>query len=70
MYGKYDSFNYAWNDAVRTAGYREMYAIEHGTRTLKWDGGHRLWVFKYSTEDSYQDGNGATFDTTEGRWVG
>ena len=70
MYGKHGSFGYCRNHAVSTAGYRERYAIEHGTRTLVHNGDHKLWVFRYSADDPYQDGNGATYDVTEGRWVG
>ena len=70
MYGKHGSFNYCWNHAVSTGGYRERYAMENGTRTLKYDGNHKLWVFKYSADDPYQDANGATYNVTEGRWIG
>ena len=69
MYGKHGSFSYCWNNAVKTSGYRERYAIDHGTRTLEHDGDHKLWVFRYSADDPYQDANGATYDVTEGRWV-
>lgn len=59
------------NRAYTEAGYREKYAMEHGKRKTKRDRrGHTLWVFTYSTDDPYQDGNGATYDATEGRWVG
>lgn len=59
------------NRAYTEAGYREKYAMEHGKRTVKRDRrGHILWVFTYSTDDSYQDADGATYDATEGRWVG
>lgn len=69
MYGKHGSFNNCWNHAVNSAGYRERYAIEHGTRALVRNGDHNLWVFIYSEDDPYQDANGATYDATEGRWV-
>lgn len=74
MYGKHGSFNYCWNHAVSTGGYRERYAIEqylngNGKRTLKHDGNHKLWVFTYSADNPYQDANGVIYDVTEGRWV-
>ena len=69
MYGKHGSFNYCWNHAIITADCRERYAIEHGTRTLKYNGDRKLWVFKYSADDPYQDANGATYDVTNGKWV-
>lgn len=59
------------NRAYETAGYREKYAMKHGKKTTKRDHrGHTLWVFTYSTDDSYQDANGATYDASEGKWVG
>ena len=75
MYGKRGSFGYCWNHAVTTGGVRERYAIKqyldgNGKRTTKHDGEHELWIFKYSADDPYQDANGATYDVTEGRWVG
>jgi len=69
MYGKFDSFVYAFNHAINEAGYRERYAMEHGNRKTKHERGHTLWVFRYSADDEYQDANGATFDVTEGRWI-
>ena len=69
MYGKHGSFGYCWNNAVKTAGYRERYAIKHGKRELKYDGDHKLWVFIYSTDDPYQDANGASYDVTTGNWI-
>lgn len=59
------------NRAYETAGYREKFAMEHGKRSVKRDRrGHTLWVYKYSPDVDYQDANGATYDATEGRWVG
>lgn len=59
------------NRAYAEGGYREKYAMEHGKRSVKRDNrGHTLWVYRYSTEIEYQDANGATYDATEGRWVG
>lgn len=59
------------NRAYAEGGYREKYAMEHGKRSVKRDHrGHTLWVYRYSTEIEYQDANGATYDATEGRWVG
>ena len=56
--------------AMDRAGYRERYAMEHGVKTTKRNGTHTLWIFTYSESDPYQDANGATYDVTEGRWVG
>lgn len=56
--------------AYETAGYRERHAIEHGKKSVRVDNrGHRIWTYNYSKFLEYQDGNGATYDDTEGRWV-
>ena len=56
--------------AYNRAGYRERYAMMKGTKETKRMNGHTLWVFSYSADDEYQDANGATYDVTEGRWIG
>lgn len=57
--------------AWEQGGYRERYAMERGNKATKFDNrGHKLWVFTYSKWADYQDANGATYDVTEGRWVG
>lgn len=55
--------------ARERAGYRERYAMDHGTRETKIMRGHKLWIFRYGADDPYQDANGATYDCTEGRWI-
>ena len=60
-------FSKAWKDA----GYRERYAMENGRLYSHKDSrGHIMWEFTYSADVEYQDANGATYDITEGRWVG
>ena len=56
--------------AYNRAGYRERYAITHGTKETKTVNGHKLLIFTYSENDPYQDANGSTYDVTEGRWIG
>jgi len=56
--------------ALERAGYRERYAMEHGKKETKTENGHKLLIFNYSPEYEYQDANGATYDVTEGRWIG
>ena len=56
--------------AMNRAGYRERYAMEHGTKETRTENGHKLWVFNYSPADQYQDANGAIYDVTEGKWIG
>ncbi len=55
--------------AYDRAGYRERYAMTHGRKETKTMRGHKLWIFRYSPDDEYQDANGATYDVTEGRWI-
>lgn len=55
--------------AYRTAGYRERYAMEHGSKTIIHVRGHKCFKFTYSGNLEYQDGNGATYDTVAGNWI-
>lgn len=57
-------------DAYNAGGYRERYAMDNGDREIRMVNGHRLWIFRYSNDDPYQDGNGATFDCKERKWIG
>lgn len=52
-------------EARKSAGWRELYAIEHGQPQRK--GNKITWT--YSEADEYQDGNGATYDIESRRWV-
>ena len=56
-------------DARRTAGARELYAIEHGNRSTVYINGHKCIKFTYSKYDEYQDANGAIFDTVAKTWI-
>lgn len=53
-------------EAQKSAGWRELYAIEHGTPQRV---GDRI-TWTYSEADEYQDGNGATYDIERRQWVG
>lgn len=53
-------------EACKSAGWRELYAIEHGQPQRK--GNKITWT--YSEADEYQDGNGATYDIERRQWVG
>lgn len=55
------------NLAMQRAGYRERFAMKCGTKEVKKENGHTLWIFTYSPDVEYQDANGATYDVTEGR---
>lgn len=57
--------------ARETAGYRERYALDHyTTKEIRKENGRKLWIFRYSPSDPYQDANGAVFDVKRGAWVG
>ena len=56
-------------EAYDAGGYRERYAMDHGTKEIKMVNGHRLWIFNYSLDDPYQDANGATYDCKKGAWI-
>lgn len=53
-------------EARKSAGWRELYAIEHGQPQRK--GNMITWT--YSEADEYQDANGATYDIERRQWVG
>ena len=53
-------------EAHKSAGWRELYAIEHGTPQRV---GDRI-TWTYSEAEEYQDANGATYDIERRRWVG
>ena len=55
--------------AYESAGFRELYAMEHGNRTTVFINGHKCIKFTYSESIEYQDANGATFDTVHGAWI-
>lgn len=53
-------------EARKSAGWRELYAIEHGQPQRKGN----MITWRYSEADEYQDGNGATYDIERRQWVG
>lgn len=55
--------------ARKAAGYRERYAMDHGTLTIKHSNRDILFVYTYSNELEYQDANGATYSVNRGAWV-
>lgn len=56
--------------AYENAGFRERFAMEHGSRRTYWEGGRKFIKFTYSKSVPYQDANGATYCVTTGNWVG
>lgn len=56
-------------EAAAAAGYREKYAMQNGTPEKRAENGETLYIFTYSTEDAYQDANGATYNATRRTWT-
>lgn len=55
--------------AYNLAGYRERYAMEHGTRSIIYINGEKCFKFNYSKHNDYQDANGATYNVARRAWV-
>ena len=54
-------------EAYNTAGFRERYAMENGTKSTVYLNGHKCYKFTYSKDVDYQDANGALYDTVDKR---
>lgn len=52
-----------------TAGYRELYAMKNGNRSVIYVNGEKCYKFTYSASRIYQDANGATYNTILKRWI-
>lgn len=57
-------------EMLNKAGYREKYAMKHGTVKTVYHGSHKCYEFTYSEQDEYQDANGALYDTVTKSWRG
>ena len=55
--------------AYHSGGFRERYAMEHGTKETIYVNGHKCFKYTYSTDAEYQDANGATYDTIAKKWI-
>lgn len=55
--------------AAAVAGYRERYAMEHGSKTIIYINNHKCYKFTYSKYLQYQDANGTIYDTVSGMWI-
>ena len=62
--------DYEKREMMGNAGFRERYAVSVGERKVKTIRGHKCYVFTYSSDDEYQDANGATYDTVTKSWIG
>ena len=56
--------------AYEKGGYRERYAMDYGCKKVIYINNHKCYKFTYSTDDDYQDGNGAIYDTVRETWIG
>lgn len=59
----------AMREAYENGGFRERYAMDFGKRETVTIRKHRCWKFTYSEKDTYQDGNGAIYDTVTKQWI-
>ena len=59
----------ALREAYENGGFRERYAMDFGKKEQITVRGHRCWKFTYSEKDSYQDANGAVYDTAAKQWI-
>jgi len=57
-------------EATEKAGFREKYAMQHGTEKKKTENGEKLYVFTFSENEKFQDANGATYNATRRAWIG
>lgn len=55
--------------ATAAAGWRERYAMEHGTPKAQYIRGEKCYIFTYSTAAEYQDANGATYNAYRRQWI-
>ena len=55
--------------AYEMGGYREHYAMDYGNKSTVYVNSHKCFKFTYSKELTYQDGNGAMYDTFAGKWI-
>ena len=56
-------------EMIQKASFREKYAMKNGNKKTKTINGHKCYVFTYSSDDEYQDANGATYDTVSRKWI-
>lgn len=55
--------------AYNAGGFRERYAMEHGAPRVIIINGNKCIQWIYAPSATYQDANGATFDTVRGVWI-
>jgi hypothetical protein len=55
--------------AYNAAGWRERYAMENGNATTVYINGNKCIKYTYSSAATYQDANGATYDTIKKQWI-
>jgi hypothetical protein len=55
--------------AYNNAGWRERYAMEHGTGATVYINGDKCIKYTYSKAVPYQDANGAIYNTVKKAWI-
>lgn len=56
-------------EAYNRGGFRERYAMENGNRATIYINGVKCYKYTYSTAATYQDANGAIYDTARRAWI-
>jgi hypothetical protein len=55
--------------AYNSGGWRERYAMENGNAATVYINGNKCIKYTYSSAATYQDANGATYDTIKKAWI-
>jgi hypothetical protein len=55
--------------AYNTGGWRERYAMKNGNASTLYVNGEKCIKYTYSSAASYQDANGATYNTIKKQWI-
>lgn len=58
-----------YKEAEQAAGWREKYALYHGTAQPVTVDGDKCYKFTYPEENEYQDANGAVYNTKRKKWI-
>lgn len=58
-----------YEEMEESAGYRELFAMEHGTASKIYINNELCYKFTYPNDWEYQDGNGATYNTKTKKWI-
>ena len=55
--------------AYNNGGYRERYAMDNGKKQIVYINGDKCYKFIYADSVTYQDANGAIYNTIRKSWI-